>query len=110
MPPSAEINFCRALAIRVYSTYSVNDYRLSVCLVRFIQLGLKTRVYILRRLGVISDCNDARVENGIRRARHKHYTHWYSACETKLRKTPVTTRAMHAMKGTLREAEKSDSE
>ena len=40
-----------------------------------IELGLEIRVYVLRRLAVVSDCAGARVENDTRPARHKNSTH-----------------------------------
>ena len=46
--PRRKFNFCHALALRVYSAHSVNEYRLSVAEVLHIELGLKIRVYVLR--------------------------------------------------------------
>ena len=48
-----------------------------------IQLWLKIRICIRRRLAVVSECTDARIENDTRHARHNHYTH-------ELRITPHT--------------------
>ena len=40
-----------------------------------IELGLKLWIYVLRWLGVVSDCTGIRVENNNRYARYKQYTH-----------------------------------
>ena len=57
---------------------SPNDCRLSVAEVHHIELGLKIRVYVIRRLAVVCDSTCAWTENDNRPARHKQYTYGYT--------------------------------
>ena len=58
-----------SLALPVYSAKSVKQVPTFGAGVLYVDLGLKMRVYVIRRLAVVSDYNGALVENGTIRAR-----------------------------------------
>ena len=77
---SIQINFCRALALRLYSARSENEYRLSVAGVLHIEQILKIRVNVLLLSTVVNDSTGGSVEK--RQTIHKQYTHTASHMST----------------------------
>ena len=70
--PWQKLNFCRALALRVYSAHSVKLVPwFLVANVLHVELGLKIRVCVLLWLAAVSNCIGTRVENDTLPARHK---------------------------------------
>ena len=95
IPPTAEINFCRAFALWVYSTpFS----KMSTGFGSW-ELGLKIWDCVLRWLAVVSDCTGHRVENDIQCARYRRCTHGNHLCPPHVHHTPVTVRAVYFMCG-----------